>query len=126
MNSDGGIVVGWLAKLAVGLGLLGLVAFDGIAVLSASFQAADQATIAAAAAADNYKSSHDVQVAYDAALAAVAGDNDTVETTTFRVAPDGHVTLRLRKVADTVWLQRIGPLDHLRHVSALGAGSPSQ
>lgn len=126
MNSDGSIVLGWLAKLTVTLGLLGLVAFDGISVLSASFQAADQATTAAGAAADSYKTSHDVQVAYDAALAAVAGDNDTVETTTFRIAPDGRVTLRLHKMANTVWLQRIGPLDHLRHVSAAGAGSPGQ
>src|SRR4051794_973027 len=37
----GDVVLGWLTKLAVVLGLFGLIAFDGIAVVQAHFQASD-------------------------------------------------------------------------------------
>ena len=45
----GDIVLGWLTKLAVVLGVLGVIAFDGIAVVQAHFQASDRATTAASA-----------------------------------------------------------------------------
>lgn len=118
-------MIGWLSRLALTLGLFALVAFDGVALMTATVSASDQATTAASAAADSYRTAHDIQAAYDAAVAAVAGDGDTVETTSFHVGPDGHVSLRLRKTAATLWLQRVGPLEHYRHVSASGEGAPS-
>ncbi len=125
MTDSGSIVIGWLTRLVVVVGLFGLAAFDGIAVVSADVTAADHAGTAAAAAAESYKSSKDVQVCYDAAVAAIAGDGDTVEATTFRVTPDGHVSLVVDHTATTLWLHRIGPLAHLTHVTAKGAGSPA-
>ena len=79
-------MLGWFTKLVLVLGVLGLLGFDGISLLRTDFSAADQASTAASAAADAYKNSHDVQLSYNAALAAVAGNGDTIETTTFAVA----------------------------------------
>ncbi|MDT7536870.1 MAG: hypothetical protein QOI82_455 [Actinomycetota bacterium] len=120
----GDVVLGWLTKLAVVLGVVGLIAFDGIAVAQAHFQAADRATTAAAAAADEYKSSHDVQKAYNAAFGTISGD-DSIETKTFRVTQDGIVTLRLHHVAATLVLRHIGPLKHFADAVETGEGHPA-
>ena len=120
----GDVVLGWLTKLAVVLGILGLIAFDGIAVVQAHFQAADNATTAASAAADEYKSSHDVQRAYNAAFSTVSGD-DSIEANTFRVSQDGTVSLRLHHVATTLVLRLIGPLKHYAVAVETGEGHPA-
>jgi type II secretory pathway pseudopilin PulG len=120
----GDVVLGWLTKLVVILGLLGLVAFDGISLAQARFQAADHATTAASAAADDYKSNHDLQKAYNAALATVTG-TDTIETKTFQVATDGTVTLRLHHEATTLVLNHVGPLKHWADAVETGEGRPA-
>ncbi|MCU1590827.1 MAG: hypothetical protein JWP11_2083 [Frankiales bacterium] len=120
----GDVVLGWLTKLVVVLGVLGLVAFDGISLAQARFEAADRATTAAAAAADDYKTSHDVQKAYNAAFATI-GANDSIETKTFSVAQDGTVTLRLHHVATTLVVGRIGPLKHFADAVETGMGRPA-
>jgi hypothetical protein len=119
----GDVVLGWLTKLAVVLGLLGLVAFDGISLVQGHFQAADRATTAAAAAADDYKVNHDVQKAYNAAFATVTGD-DTIETKTFGVDQEGTVTLRLHHIATTLVIGRIGPLKKYADAAETGTGRP--
>jgi hypothetical protein len=119
----GDIVLGWLTKLVVAIGLLGLVAFDGISLVQARVQAADHATTAAAAAAAEYQSSHDLQKAYNAALATV-GANDTIETKTFQIATDGTVRLRLHHAATTLIVARIGPLKHWADAAETGIGRP--
>ncbi|MGB8652163.1 MAG: hypothetical protein WCD35_16045 [Mycobacteriales bacterium] len=124
MRDSGSIVLGWLTKLAASLALVGLLAFDGIALVTTNFTAADQATTAASAAADAYKSTHDVQQAYNAATAAVAADGDTIETKTFRVDPDGHITLVLHRTATTLWMHRIGALKKYTEITQTGEGTP--
>jgi hypothetical protein len=120
----GDIVLGWLTKLIVVLGVLGVLAFDGISLAQARFQAADHATTAASAAADDYKTNHDVQKAYDAAYATLSG-TDTIETKTFQVAADGTVTLRLHHEATTLLVQRIGALKHWTDAVETGEGRPA-
>jgi hypothetical protein len=120
----GDIVLGWLTKLAVVLGLLALVGFDGISLVQGRFQAADRATTAASEAADDYKSNHDVQKAYNAAVATLTG-NDTIETKTFRIDPDGTVTLRLHHVATTLVVGRIGALKKYADAVEPGTGRPA-
>jgi len=124
-DDTGAIVLGWLTKLVVVLGVLGLLSFDGIALVRTDFSAADQAGTAASAAADAYKSSHDVQVSYDAALADVAADGDSIETRTFVVGPTGSISLVLHRTAATLWMKDIGPLKGWTDVSAKGEGSPA-
>lgn len=120
----GDIVLGWLTKLVVVLGVLGLIGFDAISLVQARFQAADHATTAASAAADAYKGSPDVQKAFDAAYATL-GANETIETKTFRIARDGTVTLRLHRTATTLLLQHIGPLKHFADAVETGEGRPA-
>jgi Flp pilus assembly protein TadG len=119
----GDVVLGWLTKLAVALAVVGVFAFDGISLVQAHFQAADRATTAASAAADDYKTNKSIQKAYNAAYDTV-GVNDTIETKTFQVAPDGTVTLRLHHVATTLLLHRIGPLKHFTDAVETGEGRP--
>ena len=123
-GDDGFLALGWLTRLCLVLSLLGLVGFDGVALVQASFNASDHADSAASVAADTYKSTRDVQRSYDAAVASVEADGDTIEAPTFAVSADGHVSLTLHRTATTLWLGRIGPLEHFAHVTATGTGAP--
>ena len=120
MQGDrGDIVLGWLTKLVVVIGLLGLVGFDGVSLAQARFQAADRATTAADAAAESFAGTKTLQTAFDAAYATTR-DGDVIETTTFAVAPDGTVTLRLHHTATTLLLHRVKALQH--YAEAVGTG----
>lgn len=111
LRSDRGeIILGWLTKLTLVLSVLGLVAFDGISLVQARFQAADRAQQAAGAAARAYGSSPDVQKAYEAALLEVAASGDTIAPTEFAIAPDGAVTVTVRRTAPTLVVEKVGPL----------------
>lgn len=122
-DDRGDIVLGWLSKLVVFLGVLGVIGFDCVSLMQARFQAADRANTAASAAADIYKGTHDVQKAYNAAYATVS-DSDTIETKTFQVRPDGTVTLRLHHEATTLLIRRIGPLRSWADAVGTGEGRP--
>jgi hypothetical protein len=126
VRDSGSIVVGWLAKLALVLGLLGLLAYDGLVVVIANFHAADRANAAASEAADEIKRTRgDVQRAYDAATR-VVDPGDTIETETFTVRRDGVVDLYVDREAKTLWLHHIGPLKKWTHARQSGVGSPGE
>ena len=120
----GDIVLGWLTRLVVILGVLGLVGFDGLALAQARFQAADRATTAASAASSSWMATKNLQAAFNSAYA-TAQDGDTIETKTFRVTPDGKVTLRLHHTATTLLLHRVGPLRHFAEAVQTGTAQPS-
>lgn len=120
----GDIVLGWLTKVVVVLGVLGLLSFDGVSLVQARFQASDRAATAASDAADAYKSSKDPQQAYDAAVATLK-DHDTIETKTFTVADDGTVTLRLHHEATTLFLHRVRALRRWADAVGTGEGRPA-
>ncbi|MCU1588286.1 MAG: hypothetical protein JWN31_1779 [Frankiales bacterium] len=124
MKDSGSIVLGWLTKLVISLAVLGLIVFDGIALLTATLSAADHATNAAGVAADTYKASHNVQLAYNAAETEAAKNAETVETKSFRVSDNGHVTLTIDKTATTLWMHRIGFLRKYTMVTGTGEGAP--
>ena len=120
----GDIVLGWLTKVVVVLGVLGLLSFDGVSLVQARFQASDRAATAASEAADNYKSTKDPQQAYDAAMATVSG-KDTIETKSFTIADDGTVTLRLHHEATTLFIRRIRALHSWTDAVGTGEGRPA-
>jgi Flp pilus assembly protein TadG len=124
VSDSGSIVVGWLAKLVVFFSLLGFLAFDGFTVIVATFDASDDAATAARAAADAFQSSKSVQGAYDAAVTALDGKPDVVETKTFSVAQDGTVTLTVDRHPRTLWMERLGVTRGMTHVSQSGTGKP--
>ena len=127
MRDSGSIVLGWLTKLAVTLAVLGLLAFDGIALVTTTFSATDQANAVASVAAETYKRTHDVQMAYNDAVTEAAKNNETVEAKTFQAQPtDGHITLRIHKKATTLWLHKVGFLKKYADITATGEATPAQ
>jgi hypothetical protein len=111
VTSDrGGIVIGWLTKLIAVVSIGGLIAFDLISLGTSRLQAEDHAHTAARAAVEAYGGPRTVQVAYDAALAEVLADGDTIDAQSFAFAADGSVTLTLRRTAPTLVVRRISAL----------------
>ena len=122
----GDIVLGWLTKLAVTLAVLGVVGFDAIALGTAQFQAEDHAQTAARAAVESYRADKNLQKAYDAALAEVAPDGDTLDAAAFTAAPDGSITLTLRQQVPTLVMEKIGPLRHYSTVLRTVTAAPAR
>jgi hypothetical protein len=122
---EGFLVLGWLTKLVVSLAIVGLIIFDGIALLVSAVNADDHAAKAASAAADEYRAKKNVQLAYNAAETEAAANSETVDTQTFRVGTDGRVTLTLHKSATTLWMQRVGFLKKYTKISSTATGSPA-
>ena len=112
------MVLGWLTKLVLVLSVLGVLGLDGFAWASARVGAQDSAEQAGRAAASTWESSKHLQTAYDAALAEVAASGDTIDPGSFTAAPDGTVTLTLRREAETLVLHRVPKLRHLTQLTA--------
>ena len=125
MSDRGSIVVGWLTRLVVLFAVLGVVAFDGFTLMVSNFGAADDAGVAASAAADSFKATNDVQAAYGAAVSAVAGKGDTIETKTFKIDQSGKVTLTVDRTPTTLWMHRISALKKWTLVHQSGDGTPA-
>ena len=120
----GDIVLGWLTKLTVVLAVLGVVGFDAVALGVGRLQAEDRAQEAARAAVRTWKDTSDVQRAYEAALAEV-GVEDTIDPTSFSVAPDGAVTLTVRHTSPTLVVEKVEPVRDWATSSATVTGRPA-
>jgi hypothetical protein len=120
---EGSIVLGWLTKLVVGIALLGFLVFDGIALLTASLNAADHANTLASNAADSFAQNHNLQAVCDTAAATGLKNGDTV--TNCQATANGHVTLTVHRTATTLWMHRIGFLKKYTEVSGEGEGAPA-
>ena len=97
----GGIVVGWMTKLALTAAVVGLLGFDGISVGVAHFSTADDASNAVQAASQSYELQHNLQNAYNAAEAAI-NSHESIKTTNFAILPDGTTTLTLTNTVKTL------------------------
>ena len=110
-GEDGDILLGWLTKLVIGFAVVGVAAFDAIAISSTHVGLSDDGTYAASAAATSWHDIGDPQIAYDAAVAAAAEKNpqNRIDPKAFGVDPDGRVSLTIARTAKTVVVHRIGP-----------------
>lgn len=126
-SDAGSIVLGWLTKLVLLFAVLGLLLFDGIAIGVNNVTAQDDANLAAQAAAEAYKNTHDLQAAYSAAVAAVAADNEKVLPRSFVIAADGSVHLVLQRETRTLVLHYVKALRKYERVQVSGeaAAPPS-
>jgi hypothetical protein len=125
MGDRGDIVLGWLTKLVVVLALLGVIGFDAISLGSTRFQAEDHAQAAVRAAHETYRGAKDLQAAYDAAVAEVAGHGDTIDPARFTVAPDGLISLTLHRTASTMVVEKIAPIRDWAEVDVTVTARPS-
>ncbi len=123
-DDRGGIVLGWLTKLAVVLAIVGVAAFDAISVGTTAANLSDQGGYAARAASDSWLTSKNIQVAYDAALAAAIEQDpaNAVDTTSFAVDADGTVHLRVSRTASTLVLFRFSKTRHWADVERAASG----
>jgi hypothetical protein len=124
-RDSGSIVLGWLTKLMVILLLAGVVLFDFVSVGVARMSADDDANTAAQAASSEWVHSHDVQLAYNAAVQAITSPAEHVLIKGFQVSPDGSVHLLLRRDVTTIVAYRISPLKKYTLVTAHGEAAPA-
>lgn len=120
----GSIVIGWLTKLAVAIAIVGVAMFDSISIGAARLGASDDANNAAEAASADYRTSHNVNSAYEAAIESLPSDSETIPAKTFVVLPDGTVSLVLRRTVNTLIVRHIGPLKKYTLVVEHGEGTP--
>jgi hypothetical protein len=120
----GDIVLGWLTRLVVILGLSGIVLFDAISIGVTSVNVADQGSYAAREASETWQTTKDLQQTFLRA-SAVASEGDpanVVDPASFRVDKDNTVHLRISRTATTLVLYRIGPLEDLAEVGSQVSG----
>jgi hypothetical protein len=99
--------VGWLTKIVVAIALVGVCAFEVIAIAVTKVSTKDDATTAAFEASQRWLDTHNVQQAYDTAEAYAVEHGGIVDAETFSVADDGRVTLTMRKEATSLVLFRL-------------------
>jgi hypothetical protein len=123
-RDNGSIVLGWLTKLAVAVAIVGLALFDSLSIGAAKLGASDDANTAAEAASADYRTSHDVQSAYQAALDTLPSDSETIPARQFIVRPDSTVELVLHRTTTTLVAHRIGPLKKYDVITVHAVGTP--
>jgi hypothetical protein len=123
-RDSGSIVLGWLTKLVVVIAIVGVAMFDALAIGAAHLGATDDASTAATAAAADYRTSHNVQSAYNAAVDTLPSSSESLPPKQFVIAPDGTVNLVLVRTTTTLLVHRIGPLKKYDVVSVHGESSP--
>jgi len=125
-GDDGDIIGSWLIKVALTLAVLGVIAFDGISVLSTNVTLEDTAFGSARAATDATQDNRNVQLAYDRAQAFASEQNllNTVDPTSVRFGADGSVTVTVTRTATTLVLQHLGSLKDWASQSATRTAQP--
>ena len=106
----GSMVLGWLVKLAVGLALVGVVAFDLIAVGVARVSTKDSAALVADAAQDVVLSGGDPALVMEQArqLAATTAAEHSVTLEQIAITPDGTVSVTVSRPITTLVLAHVG------------------
>jgi hypothetical protein len=102
-----------ITRLVIVLAVVGVFGFDGFAIMANHVATENDAQTAAYAASQSWHNHPNLPMAYQAAVASVAGNGETVLTQDFTVDPDGTIHLLLRHTAHTVLFSHIGPLRHL-------------
>ncbi len=106
MTERGDIVIGWLLKLVISLAIVGLVAFEGGAIVVAKVQADGTASDVANEAAIVYARGANAEAAEKAAQAEAT--HAGVRLVAFAVESDGRsISVTVLKKAKTLILQRI-------------------
>jgi hypothetical protein len=102
----GDIVLGWLTRVVVLIGLLGLMVFEGISLVSAHVSGTDMANEVALHASEAYLNKHSPKAAKMAAETEASKHHAEVVKNSLTIGKDGTVTLRVRRSATTLLLYR--------------------
>jgi hypothetical protein len=120
-RDEGGIVIGWVTKLAVTAAIIGTLGFDGISVGLGHLSTTDDANTAVQAASQSYLSTHNLTLAYDAARSAIK-PQESIATTDFKIAADGTATLSLTNTVHTLVLFRTSKTKALAVITVHATG----
>ena len=123
-HDNGSIVLGWLTKLTVVIAFVGVALFDSLAIGAAHLGASDDANTAAETAVADYRTSHNVLSAYQAAVDTLPSDSESIPPKQFVVEPDGTINLVLRRTTTTLVAHRVGPLKKYSVVVVHATASP--
>jgi hypothetical protein len=115
------VVLGWLTGRLV-LGVARRLALDGS--LAGPRRRAGRRRGAGRAAADTWQRRPSSALRRASRRSWPSGD--TIDASSFRAAPDGVVTLTLRREASTIVLHRIAPLRHWTQLSATVVSRPAR
>ncbi len=120
----GDIVLGWLTRIVVVLGIAGLGLFDAISVGTTAVNLSDQGNHAAREASEVWQSTEDVQAAYDAAVASATDANpqNVVDPKTFIIDADDTVHLTVSRTATTIVLYHWGRTAKWAEITRDGKG----
>lgn len=116
------VIVGWFTRVLVVFAVLGVVAFDGISILSAHLGAQDDANNAAADAASSWGSQHNIGAALAAAQGALS-HGETIVPGSLSITAAGVTTLRVTRDTKTLIAHDIGFLKKDTTFVVTGNGS---
>lgn len=123
----GGIVTGWLLKIVLVFAIVGVVAFDAIAITVARVTASDDAHSIGDVASDAVAISHaTTQEARELALERAADRRVTLAPKDLVLTKEGAVTVRVHRTANTVVTHLIGPLQQYTQVLEVYSTGPRQ
>lgn len=92
-----------ITRLLVILAIVGILGYDTFAVMSCHVSTENDAQNAAYAASEAWHNNNqNIELAYEAARAAITNPNETVLTSNFTVDPDGTVHLIVQRTAKTI------------------------
>lgn len=109
-SDRGDIVMGWLTKIVAVLAVAGIGLFDAISIGTTAVTLTDQGSYAAREASETWKTSQNLQQAYNQAVATAIEQNpdNVVDAATFRIDKDNTVYLTVSREAPTLVLYRWG------------------
>jgi hypothetical protein len=102
-----------LTRIVVIFAVVGVFGYDGFALMANHVSTENDAQTAAYAASQSWHNDPSLPTAYQAAVASVAGNGDTVLTHDFTVDSDGTIHLLVRHTAHTILFSHVGALRHL-------------
>lgn len=107
-NETGGIIIGWLVRLVVIVGVIAVVIFEAIALLLASLHADEAVDEVARASAEAYRATRSLQVAETAAAEAAEAREVTVHAVEI---DDGQLAVEVHREAQTLFLDHLPPAE---------------
>ena len=120
----GWLIVMWLVVVSV----IGVTAIDAGSIAFTKFRLADVASSASTSAANNFKSSNNVESACQAAVASITAADASAKLANKGCVvdvPTGSVTITVRKEAKTILVGRLSFTKHFSKVTATETNGPT-
>lgn len=124
-SDSGTLVLGWLLRMTMGIGLVGIMAFDGLSVAVTHVRALDDASSAAYAASDSLRRApKDLRAAFRASESAAVEAGSSLVRDAWYVDRDGSVHVTVQKTAHSWVFKHIPPLVPYLTVTVEESASP--